>query len=195
MVSSINSSVASSASNPLARPERHHRGGPDLSKVADLLGMTTDDLRQAVKSGSTMNDLAAAKGVSHDDLITAIKAGMAQRPGGASSNAAGAAVSAAADPDNDGDVDSIAEKIAAGKGPRGPGGPPPAGGGRRPTGVNQADTDTAEKVATLLNMTKDELFSAVTSGTSLGDLAAAQGVSATDVLNTATNGMFFKIAM
>src|SRR5689334_25133220 len=40
--------------------------------VAKELGMSTDDLNQALRSGQSLDDIAQSKGVSHDDLIATI---------------------------------------------------------------------------------------------------------------------------
>jgi hypothetical protein len=59
------------ATRPAGKP---HGGGHEktVKAVADELGMSTDDLRSALKSGSTMADLATTAGVSHDDLVATI---------------------------------------------------------------------------------------------------------------------------
>jgi hypothetical protein len=49
-------------------------GNPDL--LAGILGITQDDLRTQLDSGTSIADLAAAKGISEDDLISKIKDGM-----------------------------------------------------------------------------------------------------------------------
>jgi hypothetical protein len=40
--------------------------------VAKELGMSTDDLNQALRSGQSLDDIAQSKGVSHDDLVATI---------------------------------------------------------------------------------------------------------------------------
>jgi hypothetical protein len=40
--------------------------------VAKELGMSTDDLNQALRAGQSLDDIAQSKGVSHDDLIATI---------------------------------------------------------------------------------------------------------------------------
>jgi hypothetical protein len=49
-------------------------GNPDL--LASILGITKDELRTQLDSGTSIADLAAAKGISEDDLISKIKDGM-----------------------------------------------------------------------------------------------------------------------
>jgi hypothetical protein len=43
-----------------------------MKAVAEKLGMSTDDLKSALKSGSTMADLAKKAGVGQDDLVATI---------------------------------------------------------------------------------------------------------------------------
>jgi hypothetical protein len=40
--------------------------------VAKELGMSTDDLDQALRSGQSLDEVAQSKGVSHDDLVSTI---------------------------------------------------------------------------------------------------------------------------
>jgi DNA-binding phage protein len=46
-----------------------------MTKVAEAPGLSSDDLKTALKSRKSLNDVAEMRGVSHDDLITAIKQG------------------------------------------------------------------------------------------------------------------------
>ena len=57
------STQAGAASSPLAGA---------LKSVSDLLGMSQDDVRTALKGGSSLSDLAQAKGISSDQLVDAI---------------------------------------------------------------------------------------------------------------------------
>ena len=56
-----------------------------LGPVAQLFGMTTDQLDQALQGGESLTDIAAGKGISQADLTAAIKQGIqqAQPPGSA----------------------------------------------------------------------------------------------------------------
>jgi uncharacterized protein (DUF433 family) len=162
------------------RPPRRP-GGPDpqtmMAPVAERLGMSVDDLQSALSGGTTLDQLATAKGVSHDDLLAAIKHGLeAARPADAPEGASGVF-----------DLDAMAESIASGTPPP----PPPGGvhGGRPPHGVNQADTQTLDSIASLLDMTSDDLVGALADGTSLADLAAQHDVSASALLDAIGNGL------
>jgi DNA-binding phage protein len=67
--------VSSVGSTAPMRPAGAPRGGgheKTMKAVADELGMSTDDLKSALKSGSTMADLAKTAGVSQDDLVKTI---------------------------------------------------------------------------------------------------------------------------
>jgi hypothetical protein len=55
----------------------HTRMEQSIAPVANLLGMSTSDLMNAVRqSGGSLADYAASKGVSRSDLIAAIKQGL-----------------------------------------------------------------------------------------------------------------------
>jgi uncharacterized protein YidB (DUF937 family) len=69
--------VSSVGSGAAMRPQGAPPGGgheKTSRAVAEKLGMSTDDLKSALKSGSTMADLATTAGVSQDDLVTTIAA-------------------------------------------------------------------------------------------------------------------------
>jgi hypothetical protein len=134
---------------------------PVLSNVANLLGMSTDDLMTSLKSGSSMSDLASQKGVSRDDLLAAITQGLQ------------ADQSAAAT----GQSSALAGKIADQKGLPGHhhhhhGGSP-----------SSSSTDLQQNVADLsaaLGISSDQLVSALQSGLAgtAGTSGSGYGVSA-----------------
>jgi uncharacterized protein YidB (DUF937 family) len=66
--------VSSVGSTAAMRPAGAPHGGHEktLKAVAEKLGMSTGDLRSALKSGSTMADLAKSAGVSQDNLVKTI---------------------------------------------------------------------------------------------------------------------------
>jgi hypothetical protein len=74
--------------NPLATtqaPPAHHRGHGHhkqaMDAAAQKLGMSSDDLEQALQGGQSLDDVAAGQGVSHDDLVAAISSGLQQAGG------------------------------------------------------------------------------------------------------------------
>lgn len=184
MISNVNASGAAAAvdASQTARRRPFDREKA-MAPVAELLGMSTDDLRAAQKSGKTLDQLAAAKGISHADLVGAIKKGLQQAGAGAAPTAGGAGAVAGTDP-----LDQIAENIATGKA---------NGGGhhhhpRPAAGTNAPDTAMLENVASILQMPAGDVVSALTKGTSLPDLAKQQGVSSDDLLKAVGNGMVLK---
>ena len=99
------SSVGSAQVEP--HHHRHHKP-PEMTNTAELLGMSTDDLEQARKSGQSLSDLAASKGVSKDDLVASITKDLqANEPGGAPQI-------------SDAQLTQMATNIADGKRPQGP---------------------------------------------------------------------------
>ena len=84
---------ALNASTTIQPSQDQQRGrGEVLSKVADAFGMSTSDLMQQLRGGSSMADIAQSKGISKDQLVQTIASAL---PQGAGANA-----------------ESIAEKIA-----------------------------------------------------------------------------------
>jgi hypothetical protein len=61
------------------RPGRGVGPGPGGEAVAEILGMTTDELREALQAGTTLAELAEQQGVAIDALVDAMLAGMEER--------------------------------------------------------------------------------------------------------------------
>ena len=141
----ISSLTSSSAVQQLQRPAGPPPGGgPEKTQaaVADLLGMDTDALQEALQSGQTMSDLASAAGVSQDDLVATIAATLpAQGPDGA-----------ALDPTE------LAAKIAGGRQQ----GPPPKPPVDASSGV--------DALSGALGISSSELLQRLTDGTGIADL-------------------------
>ena len=116
-----------------------------LANVADLLGMSTDDLATALRNGASMSDLAAQRGVSRDDLLAAIGQGLQSSPyAGTSTAPAGTSATAA--------------RIADRKGP---------GGNHRGHGGAAQAPDVRQSVADLaasLGISIDQLMGALQTG-------------------------------
>ena len=51
---------------------RLHVGGPSLAAAAGVLGMSEDDVREALRNGTTLKELAEQKGKSVDDVVAAL---------------------------------------------------------------------------------------------------------------------------
>lgn len=110
MTSAISSSAGTQQSWQV-RPhddERKQRMDKAMSGVADLLGMSVDDIRTAQKNGTTLADLAKQKGVSEDDLESTLAKGLKEN--------------APTDAPSDIDFTQMASDIANGKRPQGAGG-------------------------------------------------------------------------
>jgi hypothetical protein len=105
-------------------------GGASLDALAEALGMTADELRQALADGQTIADLAAAKGVALEDVASALVAAQAER--------LQQAVDGGRLTQEDADAKiaemkaNILERLESGEpvGPLGPGGPGGCGGPR-----------------------------------------------------------------
>jgi hypothetical protein len=130
---------------------------PSMDNTAQLLGMSTDDLQSALKSGQTLDDLASAKGVSSTDLTNAIKTDIqANTPAGA--------------PDlSDDQLTQMAGSIAAGKGPGGPHGAHHGHHHKSDSDATTADNNLAT-LASSLGVSQTDLLSKLTQGVDFGSL-------------------------
>jgi hypothetical protein len=149
--------VTGGATWQVDRSQRPPHGG-DMEKrmqpTADLLGLSTSDLKSKLDSGSTLSEIADAQGVSQDDLLKSIKEGLqAGKPEGAPEL-------------SETQLTEMASNIAAGKGPSGRGhhhGPPP---------VKEAasTSDTISSLADALGVDSSDLYEQVQSGSDLSSL-------------------------
>lgn len=62
------------AAAPKGRPGGPGRPGPGMQVVAETLGLTPEEIREAIASGQTLADLAEANGSSAEELVDAILA-------------------------------------------------------------------------------------------------------------------------
>jgi lambda repressor-like predicted transcriptional regulator len=195
-MSSVTLSTSATSGAQATQGSHHHHGGGALAVAAKALGMSKSDVRSALASGKSLDDLAQAKGVSHDDLVKALKAGMPK------------------DLQNSSQADAIAEKIATTKGVdavRPPAGAPPAGGpGGPPPGPPPSDDDsddstgtgifgstltssqskTLDKLAELLGTDSTSLLDTLKSGTSLSDLVQKAGIDSSKLASVLQDGLF-----
>jgi hypothetical protein len=135
------------------RPHGHHRP-PPMDQTASLLGMSTDDLQKAQKSGTTLTELAAQKGISKDDLVASIAKDMqADKPEGAPELSAT-------------QMTEMATNIADGVRPTGPPpGAPPQGGPS--SGDGDRASQNLSSLASALGTDADTLLSRLQSGDDL----------------------------
>jgi hypothetical protein len=157
----------------------HHHGGDIIATAAKALGMSTDDVKSALRSGKSLDDLAKDKRVSHDDLVKAIKAGM---PKGLQ---------------NSDKADAIAERIVTTNGMPA-GGPPPGG---RPDGddvtgtgvfganLTATQSKTLDQLASLLGTDSGSLLSSLKSGTNLADLVQSKGIDSGKLASVLQDGL------
>jgi lambda repressor-like predicted transcriptional regulator len=157
--------------------------GP-FAAVSNLLGMSADDIAAAVKSGTSLDQLAQQKGVSHDDLIAALKAGAPQRL------------------QSDPNVDQILNNIASSTGRTGWHGHhhhhDSDGGAGAASGVMSGSMTSAQQtmlsqLSSLLGTTPDDLQSSLQSGTSLASLLDNKGVSLDQLANSLQSGFLVDV--
>ncbi len=126
-----------------------------MAPVAQLFGMSSDDLMSAVKaSGGSLADYAASKGISSSDLTAAIKQGLqANAPNGVQLS--------------DSQLTNLAQRIENHKPGDGPQGPPPGGGagGVSATNPNSTIKTELEKLIADLKTSESQTDSSTSSPT------------------------------
>ncbi|PZD97670.1 hypothetical protein DNH61_02030 [Paenibacillus sambharensis] len=130
-------------------------------EIAGLLGMTTDELKEALKSGSTLAELAADKGVDVQKLTDAIAAKLTAR---LDEKLSAGSITQEEYDSRKAEITEKAGQIVSGE--------INMKSGRKMGGFFGA----SEEVAGLLGLTQDELKEAVKSGKTLADLAAEKNV-------------------
>ena len=142
-------------------------GPPALTNTAQLLGLSTSDLTNALRGGTTLSQLAGQKGVSSSDLLASVEQDLqANAPAGAPSISSDQLQQFATDLINGTRHGHHYQGSFDGKGSAPDGGPP------------------LTNTASLLGLSSDDLSSSLHSGTSLADLARQKGVSSDDLLSS-----------
>jgi uncharacterized protein YidB (DUF937 family) len=177
-MASINSLLSTTSTPAYYAARSVKKNGQDpMAKVADMLGLSRDDLKTKLSSGKSLDDVAIEQGVTHQGLISAIKQGLP-------SDATSATQSA----------DQVAEKIASAVGVSPAPSPPPAppsgdvpGG---PKGENSGLQDTAKLsgLSRLLSMDPSAVAGSATSASSLVSLVQSQGVDLTRLKSVLNSG-------
>ena len=145
---------------------------PALTNTAALLGLSTSDLSDALRSGTTLAQLAQQKGVSSSDLLSSVEKDLqANAPAGAPTPTSDQLQQFATDLIN-GTRHQHHHHQGFGAGGQG-------GAAASPLGA-----PSLANTASLLGLSSDDLSSALQSGATLGDLAQEKGVSSTDLLSS-----------
>jgi lambda repressor-like predicted transcriptional regulator len=184
---SMTMAISAATSTPVQWPQT--AGGtppppPDFAKnmqsVADLFGMSTDDLKSQLAGGKSLADIAQSKGVSRDTLVQTLEKSMQ----------ANAPANAPADFSQN--LDAIANRIVDHKGVGG------IGGGhhhhaRRATDVSgidfQSNTDQLlSSVANQLNLSPSDLVAQLQSGLSLTDISTQAGTNPSQLFDSIGTG-------
>ena len=134
---------------------------PHVSSAAEALGMSEDDVMEALASGSSLADLADEQGLSQDDLVAAIVADM---------------------PEDLRSMDNVDDMVGhlvdqSGLG-RPTGSPPPGSTGVFGGTMTSDQQNTLGAISDLLGTDSSTLLGALQNGSSLLDLLADAGVDA-----------------
>jgi lambda repressor-like predicted transcriptional regulator len=183
IISSISSATTTNVQwQSTQRPDRPNFD-KDMQAVADLLGVSTDDLKSELQSGKSLADVAQEQGVSRDDLVSTLEKSMqANAPADVPSDFAS-------------HIDDIANKIVDQKG--GVHGAHGHGHGHRPPQADDvSSTDFAAKaqqmletIATQLKMSPTDLLSQLQQGTSLQSIANNAGTDTSTLLDSIGRGL------
>jgi lambda repressor-like predicted transcriptional regulator len=153
------------------------RSHPVMDAAANLLGMSSSDLRSEMQSGQSLASIASARGISQDTLTAALAAAIQQANPTVSSDQASTVATA------------IATRTP---GAGGPSVPAPGAGATDPTTGTQGTAGTTpthhhhhhhsggaamNAASQLLGTSTSDLASSLQSGQSLASIASAQGVS------------------
>ena len=162
-----------SPSYALGQAQEHHHNPMKrlLEPAAKLLGLSSQELRDELRSGKTLAELASDQGVSRDNLIAAVVQGLQSGPPGFVRNVQRAEPAA--------DLAAIATNLVDGKGFGGPPPPPPASG----------SDDVSQRLTALtgaLGIDANTLFAKLESGTTLNDIASQHGVSSSTLSSILT---------
>lgn len=148
------------------------RGVPKhVEAAAEALGMSTDEVVEALEDGSSLAELAEEQGVAREDLVNAL---------------------VAAAPEDlralDG-IEQMTEQLVDAEGLPGPAGPPPAGSsGVWGASLTSSQEDALASVADLVGVDASTLVDQLRSGTTLADLLSDAGVSLDDLAGALEDG-------
>jgi hypothetical protein len=164
-IGSIDSST-SALSFTQSSQSTHHHHQLDLSKTAQLLGVSTNQLSSDLQSGQKLSSLASAAGVSSSNLLSSVEADLkSSAPQGAPSLSGT-------------QLQQMATNIVNGQGPAGAAGP--GGSGAEAAGSAPSMSNTAQ----LLGVSTNQLSSDLQSGQTLSSLASTAGVSSSNLLSS-----------
>jgi hypothetical protein len=179
------SNVSSGANTAYANSGRVERRDP-MANVAKTLGLDNGTLRDRMKEGNSLADIAETQGVAQDDLIAAIKQGLPVDK--ANSPQATELAESLANATNAGAL--VATGGAAGAGGAGAGGPGGQGGGPGGGAGGQlggpglggppratTESESLTRISNLLEMSTEEVSSQVHSASDLLNLASSKGVT------------------
>ena len=143
-----------------------HRGhGPGGEALAEVLGLDADALRTALRSGSTLRDVATQQGVDPQTLVDAIVADMTSRiDEGVASGRINEEKAAELRANATTKATEMLDRTA----------PAPGEGG--PRGGHRGHGPGGEALAEVLGLDADALRTALRSGSTLRDIATQQGV-------------------
>ncbi|MCV2392874.1 hypothetical protein OEB99_01000 [Actinotalea sp. M2MS4P-6] len=157
-------STSTAAIQPPPPPRDGSGVPPHLEAAADALGLSTDEVVEALQDGASLADLAQEQGVSRDDLVAALVAAAPQDMQGL------------------GNLTELTESLVDQAGLGRPVGPPPEGSsGVFGAGMTAAQQDTLSSIADLLGTGTDAVLSALQNGSGLSDLFDRAGVTTGDL--------------
>ncbi len=177
----VTSTTTATAARPAPPPPPPSSGGtedratpPHVEAAAEALGLSTDEVLEALAGGASLADLADEQGVSRDDLVAAL-------------------VDAAPDDLRSlSNITEMTEALVDQDGLACPAGPPPAGSsGVWGAQITSSQNATLDAVASLVGVDTTTLVEQLRSGTELADLLEDAGVSVQDLADALEEGFLF----
>ena len=180
----LNSS-AISAAGLTSHQSGPRRSSPVMDGAANVLGMSSSDLRTAMQSGQSLSSIASSKGISQDTLIAAMATSIEQANPSISVDQATKVATA------------IATRTPSSGGTQSPD-PNSSVQGASATGAthghhghhrHHAVSAAMDSAAQTLGMTTSDLTASLQNGQSLSSIATSKGVSQTDLINAMSTAL------
>ncbi len=159
------------------RPPGPPPGGGPQAVVAELTGLSTDEIADQLASGSSLADVAESAGVGRDELIAALVEDAPPRLAAS------------------GDVESIvSDMVDEAGGPRRPGrpdGPPPPPSGALTGNTTDQQSAVLDAIADLLDTDQESVIDQLSNGADLAEMLDRAGVTQDELAAAIEPGLLF----
>jgi uncharacterized protein YidB (DUF937 family) len=176
----LNSSAISAAGLTTSQ-SGPRRSSPVMDGAANVLGMSSSDLRTAMQSGQSLSSIASSKGISQDTLIAAMATSIEQaNPSISADQATKVATAIAARTPGSASQAPDPNSSVQGAG---------ATHGHHGHHRHHAVSAAMDSAAQTLGTTTSDLATSLQNGQSLSSIATSKGVSQTDLINAMSTAL------